>query len=321
MRGQSPAYVEVRGETDTVSTSGCHGAGGATLTGEGAILIGLREQFTLEVWAISEPAAGMPQRKQASLTRKQFGDRAKAYASSALHSRDESLDMMERMARDHLGGGVARGNIVDVGCGAGFTAAAMSALASLVLATDLTPEMVEQAHRVGRERNATGMTAAIAAAAALPVRSGSVDLLTCRYAFHHMVDAERVLGEFRRVMTDDGSFLLADTVATEDPVVYEWMDKVERLRDPSHHLNRSPSELLALIEGCGFRVTDKGTSRVHLDLESWTQRSATPPAEVAQLQAMLAEAGANVVEAFEIVRGDRETRFSWPVLVIQAVRA
>ena len=275
----------------------------------------------MEVWAISEPAAGTPQRKQASLTRKQFGDRAKAYASSALHSRDESLDMMERMARDHLGGDVARGNIVDVGCGAGFTAAAMSALASLVLATDLTPEMVEQAHRVGRERNATGMTAAIAAAAALPVRSGSVNVLTCRYAFHHMVDAERVLGEFRRVMTADGCFLLADTVATEDHVVYEWMDKVERLRDPSHHLNRSPSELLALIEGCGFRVTEKGTSRVHLDLESWTQRSATPPAEVAQLQAMLAEAGANVVEAFEIVRGDRETRFSWPVLVIQAVRA
>ena len=275
----------------------------------------------MEVWAISEPAAGTPQREQASVTQKQFGERAKAYAASALHSRDESLDMMERMARDHLGGGVARGNIVDVGCGAGFTAAAMSALANRVLATDLTPEMVEQAHRVGHERNASGMTAAIAAASSLPVRSGSVEVLTCRYAFHHMVDAERVLGEFRRVLTDDGCFLLADTVATEDPVVYEWMDKVERLRDPSHHLNRSPSELLALIEGCGFRVTEHETSRVHLDLDSWTQRSATPPAEVAQLQAMLAEAGPNVVEAFEIVRDDRETRFSWPVLVVRAVRA
>ena len=289
--------------------------------GEGAILIGLTEQFRLEVWAISEPAAGTPQREQVSVTRRQFGDRAKAYASSALHSRDESLEMMERMAGEHLGGGLAHGNIVDVGCGAGFTAAAMSALASRVLATDLTPEMVEQAHRVGRERNATGMTVAIAAASSLPVRSGSVDLLTCRYAFHHMVDAEQVLGEFRRVLTDGGCFLLADTVATEDPDVHRWMDRAERLRDPSHHLNRSPSELLALIEGCGFRVTDKGTSRVHLDLESWTQRSATPPAEVAQLQAMLAEAGANVVEAFEIVRDDRETRFSWPVLVIQAVRS
>ena len=197
----------------------------------------------------------------------------------------------------------------------------MSPLADRVLATDLTPEMVEQAHSVARERNATGMTAAIAAASSLPVRSGSVDLLTCRYAFHHMVDAEQVLGEFRRVLKDDGCFLLADTVATEDHVVYEWMDKVERLRDPSHHLNRSPSELLALIEGCGFRVTDKGTSRVHLDLESWTQRSATPPAEVAQLQAMLAEAEANVVESFEIVRDDSETRFSWPVFVVQAVKA
>ena len=254
------------------------------------------------------------------MTRKQFGDRAKAYATSALHSRDESLGMMERMAREHLGGGLAHGNIVDVGCGAGFTAVAMSGLASRVLATDLTPEMVEQAHRVGRERNATGMTASIAAASSLPVRSGSVDLLTCRYAFHHMVDAEQVLGEFRRVLTDDGCFLLADTVATEDPVVYEWMDRVERLRDPSHYLNRSPSELLRLIEGCGFRVTEQGTSRVYLDLESWVQRSATPGEEVAELRRLLTEAAAAVTEAFEIEREHYDVHFSWPVLVVKAVK-
>ena len=274
----------------------------------------------MEVWAISEPAAGTPQREQASVTQKQFGERAKAYAASALHSRDESLDMMERMGRDHLGGGVARGNIVDVGCGAGFTAAAMSALANRVLATDLTPEMVEQAHRVGRERNATGMTAAIADASSLPVRSGSVDLLTCRYAFHHMMDAEQVLGEFQRVLTDGGCFLLADTVATEDPDVYQWMDRVERLRDPSHHLNRSPSELLWLIEGCGFRVTDTGTSRVYLDLDSWVQRSATPPEEVAELRRLLMDAGAAVREAFEVDQQRDDIRFSWPVMVVRAVK-
>jgi ubiquinone/menaquinone biosynthesis C-methylase UbiE len=74
--------------------------------------------------------------------------------------------------------------------------------------------MVHQAHRVARERQATAMTAAIAAASSLPVRTESVELLTCRYAFHHMVDAEQVLAEFRRVLTDDGCFLLADTVAT-----------------------------------------------------------------------------------------------------------
>ena len=136
----------------------------------------------------------MPQRQQASVTRRQFGEQAKAYASSALHSRDESLDIMEGMAREHLGQATAHRNVVDVGCGAGFTAAAMSALAERVLATDLTPEMVEQAYRVGRERNAAGMTVAIAAASSLPVRSESADLLTCRYAFHHMVDAEQVLG-------------------------------------------------------------------------------------------------------------------------------
>ena len=45
-------------------------------------------------------------------------------------------------------------NIIDVGCGAGFTAAAMSSLADRVLATDFTPEMVHQAHRVARERQA-----------------------------------------------------------------------------------------------------------------------------------------------------------------------
>ena len=254
------------------------------------------------------------------MTRRQFGERAKAYASSALHSRDESLEMMEGMAREHLGGGVRAGNIVDVGCGAGFTAAAMSALAGPVLATDLTPEMVEQARLVGRERNATGMTVAIAAASSLPLRSGAVDVLTCRYAFHHMADAERVLGEFRRVLKDDGCFLLADTVATEDPVVYEWMDRVERLRDPSHHLNRSPSELVGLIEGCGFRVTEQGESRVYLDLSSWVQRSATPAAEVAELRRLLMEAGAGVREAFEVDQQGDDIRFSWPVMVVKAVK-
>ena len=296
------------------------GTGGATHTGEGDILRAFTEQFRLEGWAISEPAAGTRQREQASLTRRQFGDRAKAYADSPLHSRDQSLDIMEQMATS-AGVRTPYRNIIDVGCGAGFTAAAMSPLTARVLATDFTPEMVHQAHRVARERQATAMTAAIAAASSLPVRTESVELLTCRYAFHHMVDAEQVLAEFRRVLTDDGCFLLADTVATEDHDVYQWMDKVERLRDPSHHQNRPPRELLALIRDCGFRVTDQGTSRVYLDLDSWTRRSATPPAEIAQLQAMFAEAGSNVVDAFEIVRDDRETRFSWPVLVVQAVRA
>ena len=194
---------------------------------------------------------------------------------------------MEGMAKEHLGKATAHPNVVDVGCGAGFTAAAMSALADRVLATDLTPEMVEQARRVGHERDAAGMSVAIAAASSLPVRSGSVDLLTCRYAFHHMVEAEQVLGEFHRVLTDEGCFLLADTVATEDPDVYQWMDTVERLRDPSHHLNRSPSELLRLIEECGFRITEQGTSRVHLDLESWVKRSATPPAEIEKLRSFV----------------------------------
>ena len=227
---------------------------------------------------------------------------------------------MEGMAREHLGKGTAHRNVADVGCGAGFTAAAMSALADRVLATDLTPEMVEQARRVGHERDADGMSVAIAAASSLPVRGESVDLLTCRYAFHHMVDAEQVLEEFHRVLTDGGCFLLADTVATEDPEVYQWMDRVERLRDPSHHLNRSPSELLGLIEGCGFRVTDQGTSRVHLDLESWVKRSATPPAEVAELRRLLTEAGPDVADAFEIVQEQSEMRFSWPVMVVKAVK-
>ncbi len=256
------------------------------------------------------------------MTQRQFGDRAKAYADSALHSRDESLEVMERMAATGAGSADPQHRtIVDVGCGAGFTAVAMSPLAQRVLATDFTPEMVRQAHRIGRERQASSMSASIAAASSLPVRTGSVDLLTCRYAFHHMIDAEQVLAEFRRVLSDRGCFLLADTVATEDPEVCQWMDRTERLRDPSHHLNRAPSDLQALIEASGFRVTDQATSRVRLDLASWTQRSATPPREVAQLRDMLVEAQPSVMEAFEIVRDDPEIRFSWPVLVLRADKA
>ena len=259
----------------------------------------------------------------ASLTRRQFGDRARAYAASPLHSRDQSLDLMERltMADATAASETRYRNVVDVGCGAGFTAVAMSSLARRVLATDFTSEMVQQARQVASERQADGMTALIAAASSLPVRTASVDLLTCRYAFHHMIEAQRVLAEFRRALAPGGSFLLADTVATEDPEVADWMDQAERLRDPSHHLNRSPSQLATLIEDCGFRITAKAEARVYLDLASWTERSGTPPREVATLRTMLQEAGPKVGEAFAIVVDGESIRFSWPCLVVRAVKA
>lgn len=263
------------------------------------------------------------QREAASLTQKQFGHRARAYAASTLHSRDQSLDLLERLAIGNLAvkPGPHYQNALDVGCGAGFTAVAISWFAGRVMATDLTPEMVQQTHRLAQQQGAQGVDAAIANASSLPLHTGSMELVTCRYAFHHMPHIEAVLEELRRVLREGGVLLLADTVAPEDTTAAQWMNNVEVRRDPSHLLNRTPAQLLALLESCSFQVTHVEKARVHLDLASWTHRSGTSPRDVDSLREDFLAAGPEVKEAFEIVDTGQSIDFSWPCLVVRSVVA
>lgn len=107
------------------------------------------------------------------------------------------------VVRQALDRAVVRGSILDVPCGAGRLLPLLLEAAPKVVAVDLSAAMVGEAQAAIAEHPRAGdVSFAVAAADALPLRSGEVDTAVCHRLLHHMGEASEragVLAELARV--------------------------------------------------------------------------------------------------------------------------
>lgn len=249
------------------------------------------------------------------LAQKMFGAQAPVYATSQVHVRDDSLDLIKRLAAPG-----SYGWALDLGTGAGFTAFAMAELSQRVLATDPTLPMLQQARRIGRERQLTGLMLGQNTAEALPIAAAALDLVSCRVAAHHFTDFSQALDEVNRVLKKGGVLVMADSVAPEDDAVARWMNDIEIRRDFSHVKDRQVSEIAAMLAARGLEIVQQEYARIYLQFNDWVARTATPPEEVTALRKDFLSASQSVKEAFQIEPVEDDIHFSWPCLVFRAVK-
>jgi ubiquinone/menaquinone biosynthesis C-methylase UbiE len=96
------------------------------------------------------------------------------------------------------------------------------------------------------------------------VADASVDLLFCHQTFHHLVEQEKALAEFYRVLKPGGYLLFAEsTEAYIDTWVIRWL-----FRHPMH-VQRSAAQYLEMIRQQGFEFTQRNVSYPYL----WWSRS------------------------------------------------
>jgi SAM-dependent methyltransferase len=90
--------------------------------------------------------------------------------------------------------------LLEVGCGWGELASWLAeATRAEVIATDLSPRMVELAQRAG-------VDARVADVQALPFADESFDAVVAAWMLYHVPDLERGLGEIARVLRSGGAF-------------------------------------------------------------------------------------------------------------------
>jgi ubiquinone/menaquinone biosynthesis C-methylase UbiE len=250
----------------------------------------------------------------------QFGRMSASYTTSRTHSGNQSLVDLSSFV--DKGGGEQYGVAVDIGTGPGFTAFAIAPYAERVIATDVTPQMLEQVRGLRETRGAPRTELALVAAEALPFADGSIDLVTCRTAAHHFVDVARWLREVRRVLSADGLFVLVDTCAPEDGALAAWMHEIEVERDASHVKNLSPSEWRSAVEAAGMRVTDTAMSKVELQYPDWAERAGMSAEGMESVRDAMLGAPAAALSHFEIRQhADGTVDFAWDVVAIRAARA
>jgi ubiquinone/menaquinone biosynthesis C-methylase UbiE/8-oxo-dGTP pyrophosphatase MutT (NUDIX family) len=191
----------------------------------------------------------------------QFSRQAARYARSDSHAGDRDLDLLV----EHLA--IREGApILDIATGTGFTAFALAARGARVVGVDLTPAMLKEAQRLSVDPEIAWMAGD---AEALPFADGSFDAVTVRRAPHHFPHLRQAVIEMRRVVRPGGRIGIVDQVPPEDEAGRVLMERLEKLRDPSHVEALTASRWRRLLEELGIEVIFADVVERAFTFEAW----------------------------------------------------
>lgn len=149
-------------------------------------------------------------------------------------------------------------HVLDLGCGGGFMAEALTRRGAQVIGVDPSAPAIAIA-RKHAEDTGLSITYHVGAGENLPVATASVDMVVCVDVLEHVKDLDAVLDEIRRVLKPGGVFLF-------DTINRNWLAKlvivtlgegVLRLLPPGTHdpaLFITPEELTAKLKQRNFTV-------------------------------------------------------------------
>jgi len=219
------------------------------------------------------------------LVRKQFGAHAADYVTSAVHAQGESLVRLVELTNPD-----ASWLVLDVSTGAGHTALAFAPHVAHVVATDLTPQMLEAAQKLAQERQVTNVEFRPADAQWLPFDSNYFNLVTNRIALHHYPDMRAAIREMARVCQPGGLIALVDNVVPPEEHTAAFVNRFETLRDPSHHWAYPLAQLEAAFAEAQLAIAHCMTLPKTMEFEPWVRRMGANEATRAKLRTMLLDA-------------------------------
>ena len=240
----------------------------------------------------------------------QFGPRAAAYLTSAVHAAGADLDRMAALVSHQ-----ADATALDMGCGGGHVTFRLAPLVKQVVAVDLSPEMLAVVAAETGSRGLNNVITKCAAAEGLTCPDASFDLAVSRYSVHHWLDVPAGLAQMHRVMKAGGQAIFMDVASPGVPLLDTWLQTLELLRDPSHVRNASVEEWKQLLSNAGFAVGEVTRYRLRLEFGSWIARMNTPPEHVAAIRSLHQRASREVRDYFEI---EADGSFTVDTMLIEA---
>ncbi len=158
--------------------------------------------------------------------------------------------VQERIAQDIPPDGV----ILEVAAGTGQFTRSLAARASSLVATDISPNMVESLRAMGKAAGLSHMEARVMSAYDIPEEDGHFDAIFCANALHVMDDPKRALHQFRRVLGKEG-ILIVPTFLHGTSTLRRGLSRGLSLVSPFVATPRFDMKTLqALIEETGFKV-------------------------------------------------------------------
>jgi SAM-dependent methyltransferase len=255
----------------------------------------------------------MTSKTQEALVAGQFGPRAAAYVTSAVHARGDDLLQLVEMVR-----GQAGARLLDLGCGGGHVSFHVAPEVAEVVAYDLSAEMLAAVAEEACERGLANIQVERGAAERLPFADGSFDIVVSRYSAHHWQGFRAGLREACRVLKPGGRAAFIDAITPAQPLLDTFLQSIELLRDPSHVRNYSRAEWQQAVVDAGFELGGLTQRRLPLAFGAWVERMGTPELHVRAIRSLQARMSAEVTAHFEI---REDGSFTLDTMALEARRA
>jgi len=253
-----------------------------------------------------------PSKSHEALVGRQFGTRAAAYLSSAVHAQGADLESLAALVEED-----SRAQVLDLGCGAGHVSFAVAPRAKSVVAYDLSSDMLDVVARAAKDRGLANVTTRQGVAEHLPFPDASFDRVLSRYSAHHWRDFEAGLREAARVLKPGGIAGFVDAVSAGAPLLDTYLQGIELLRDLSHVRDYSRAEWEAALVRAGLTPTSVTPHRVRLDFAVWIERMKTPKLQAEAIRAIQAAMSEPVLRHFDI---GPDGSFTLDVVLFQATK-
>src|SRR5438094_117876 len=244
----------------------------------------------------------------------QFTKQAVPFSTAPGIRDEEALQLLVEFT-----GAAPEDTVLDVACGPGLVVCAFAAVVRHATGIDVTPAMVERARALAAEKGLGNVTWQIGDVLPLPYPDGAFSLVISRFAFHHFPDPRAVLAEMKRVCAPGGRVALVDVAASEDPAKAAALNRMEKLRDPSHVRSLALAELRALFGEVGLPAPRATFYQLKSELEGLLERSFPEPGDAEQVRQMLVDSlDDDGLGLGTHRRGDRIV-FAYPVTVLVAI--
>jgi SAM-dependent methyltransferase len=245
----------------------------------------------------------------------QFTRQAAGFAAAPSLHNQAALDLLVAAARP-----LQSDMSLDVACGPGTVVVSFARRVRQAVGIDATGAMLAEARKLVARENIRNTGWHRGDAYALPFADGTFDIVSSRFALHHLQEPARAFAEMVRVARPGGRIVLSDAYASDDPAKAAAFNAMERFRDPSTVEFRPLAFLVGLYAIAGLPEPEVRFYQVPAERKWVVALSFPEGGDRAGLRAML-DASVDGDTMGVGARRDGDTmRFAYPAAVLVAVK-